>query len=87
MAGFVGIIFFILDIQNQGDIFLKTERRHFHLMLQMCPLCQSEDVFVVRSILNYFKIAIDVVFGFLMYPFFSYKQKCKQCGHEFNVRS
>lgn len=57
----------------------------FSLSLPNCPSCKSEDVCVVKTIKNYIIITIDVIFGFFLYPPFSYKLRCKQCGYEFLI--
>ena len=64
---------------------MRNKKSSFRLRLSECPTCKSEHVCVVRSFKNYAKIVLDTIFGFLLYPPFSYKLRCRQCGHEFGV--
>jgi hypothetical protein len=57
----------------------------FRLSKPGCPCCESEEVYFVRSFGNYLKIAFNVILCFLLYPVFSYKLRCRQCGQEFRV--
>jgi hypothetical protein len=65
---------------------VRNKKSSFRLIQPECPTCKSEHVCVARSFKNYTKIVFDIILGFFFgYPPFSYKLRCRQCGHEFQV--
>ncbi|MCF7956380.1 MAG: hypothetical protein K9M75_11300 [Phycisphaerae bacterium] len=62
-----------------------TKKRSFRLVRQHCPLCKSDDVSLLQSVINYFIVAIDVIIALAFFPLFAYKLKCKNCGHRYQV--
>lgn len=62
-----------------------SEKRSFKLVRQHCPLCKSDDVSLLNSVINYFIVAIDVIIAMMFFPLFAYKLKCKNCGHKYTV--
>lgn len=61
------------------------DKQSFRLVYPKCPSCNSEEVFLLKSTINFLVVAINVVFGLFLCPPFPYKLACGKCGFVYKV--
>ena len=72
-------------VESSGPRRMRKAKGSFRLVRPKCPMCASDHVQIVRSAGNWGRIGVDLIISIFLWPIFSYKWKCLDCGCEFKV--